>query len=155
MELIDQGLVGHPIVLGRTPAKVFQVGALPIERLFLPCKALPPTSLPLAQVAKTFLVVLHTGCLAFLMEFQQGSVSNSCEMVKVGLLFAWQTLAGVKPGVGCVDWVHDDELFSVEVCSFEMHVKRLIHTSSYRDVVVWETFVKVDGMYDSCRNIRS
>ena len=41
-------------------------------------------------------------------------------MVKVGLLSAWQTSAGVKPSVGCTDWVHDDKLFSVEVCSFEM-----------------------------------
>ena len=48
MELVDQGLVGHPVVLGKTPAKVFQVGALPIERLFLPCEALLPNSLPLA-----------------------------------------------------------------------------------------------------------
>ena len=70
MGLVDQGLVGHPVVLGRTPAKVFWVGALPIERLFLPCEALLLTSLSLARVAKTFLVVLHTGRLAFSMGFQ-------------------------------------------------------------------------------------
>ena len=46
--LVDQGLVGHPVVLGRTPAKVLWVEDLPIERLFLPCKALSPTSFPLA-----------------------------------------------------------------------------------------------------------
>ena len=74
-------------------------------------------------------------------------------MVKVGLLSAQQTLAGMKPSLGCTDWVRNDELFSVEVCSLEMHVGRLIHTGSFRDVVVWETFVKVDGMCDSCKNV--
>ena len=38
--LVGQGLVGYPVVQGRTPAKVFQVGALSIERQFLPCVAL-------------------------------------------------------------------------------------------------------------------
>ena len=85
----------------------------------------------------------------------QGSISSSCGMVKVGLLSAQQTLAGVKPSMGCTDWVHDDELFSIEVCLCEMHVGRLMHAGSFRDVIVWETFVKVDGMCDSCKNIRS
>ena len=76
-------------------------------------------------------------------------------MVKVGLLFAWRMSAGVKPGMGCTDWVCDDELFSVEVCLFEMHVGRLMRAGSFRDVVVWETFVKVDGMCDSYKNVRS
>ena len=76
-------------------------------------------------------------------------------MVKVGLPFAQQTLAGVKPSMGCMDWVHDDELFSFEVYSFKMHVGRLMHAGSFRDVVVWETFVKVDGMCNSCKNVRS
>ena len=85
----------------------------------------------------------------------QGSISSNCEMVKVGLLFAQQTSAGVKPSIGCTNWVHDDELFSVKVCSFETCVGRLMRTSSFSDVVVWETFVKVDGMCNSCRNVRS
>ena len=85
----------------------------------------------------------------------QGSISSSCETVKVGLLFTQWTLAGVKPSVGCTDWVCDDELFSFEMCSFEMHVGRLMCASSFRDVVVWETFLKVDGMCKSCRNVGS
>ena len=85
----------------------------------------------------------------------QGSISSSCGTVKVGLLSAQQTLAGVNPSTGCTDWVRDDELFSVEVCLFEMHVGRLIRASSFRDVVVWDTFLKVDGMCDSCKNVRS
>ena len=76
-------------------------------------------------------------------------------MVKVGLLFAQQMLASMNPSVGCTDWVCDDELFSFEVRSFEIHVGRLMRTGSFRDVLVWETFVKVDGMCDSCKNIRS
>ena len=63
--------------------------------------------------------------------------------------------ASVKPSVGCTDWVHDDKLFSFEVCSFEMCVGKLMHASSFRDFVVWEAFVKVDGMCDSCKNVRS
>ena len=153
MELIDQGLGGHPIVLGRTPAKVFWVGALLIERLFLPCEALPLTSLPLARVAKTFLVALHTGHLAFLMGFQY-ILCKVLSPVVVRQLRSDCFLLG-EPSAGCTDWVRDDKLFSFKVCSFEMHVGRLIHTSSFRDVVVWETFVKVDGMCDSCRNVRS
>ena len=46
----------------------------------------------------------------------QGSVSSSCETVRVGLFFARQTSIGVKPRVGCTDRVHDDEWFSSEVC---------------------------------------
>ena len=76
-------------------------------------------------------------------------------MVKVRLLSAWQTSASVKPSMDCTGWVHDDELFSVKVCSFETCVGRLMRTSSFSDVVVWETFVKVDGMCDSCKNVRS
>ena len=32
MGLVGQGLVGHPVVQGRTPTKAFQEEALPIER---------------------------------------------------------------------------------------------------------------------------
>ena len=46
-------------------------------------------------------------------------------------------------------------LLSKTVDMTEMCVGRLMHASSFRDVVVWETFVKVDGMCDSCKNIRS
>ena len=81
------------------------------------------------------------------------SISSSYGMVKVGLLSAWRTLASVKPSAGCTDWVHDGELFSVEECSFEVRMGRLIHAGSFRDVV-WDAFVKVDGMCDSCKNVR-
>ena len=73
-------------------------------------------------------------------------------MVKVGLLSAQRTSAGVKPSVGCTYWVHDGKLFSVEECLFEVCVGRLIHAGSFRDDVVWDTFVKVDGMCNSCKN---
>ena len=85
----------------------------------------------------------------------QGSISSSYRTVKVGLLSAWLTSVGVKPSVGFTGWVCDDDLFSVELCLFEMCVGRLMHTGSFRDVVVWETFVKVDGICDSCKNVRS
>ena len=65
MGLVGQGLVGHPVIQGRTPAKVFQVGALPIERQFLPCLALWPISVPLVQAAGIIWVVLHISHLVF------------------------------------------------------------------------------------------
>ena len=52
-------------------------------------------------------------------------------------------------------WVCDDVMFSVEGCSLEVHVGRLIRASSFKEVVVWDTFVKVDGMSDSFKNVRS
>ena len=58
------------ITFASSPILKYMLSSLPIERLFLPCEALPLTSLPLVRVAKTFLVALHTGCLAFLMGFQ-------------------------------------------------------------------------------------
>ena len=47
MELIDQGLGGHLVVLQRTPAIVFQVGVQPIEMQSLLCEAHLLISLPL------------------------------------------------------------------------------------------------------------
>ena len=85
----------------------------------------------------------------------QGFISNNCGTVKVGLFSAWQTLVSVKPKAGCMDWVHDDVVFSVEECSLEVRVGRLIRAGSFKEVVVWDTFVKVDGMCNSCKNIRS
>ena len=70
MGLVDQGLVGHPVVQGRTPAKVFQAGALPIEKLFLPCEAPWPTSVSLVQATEIFWAVLHISHLVFLMGCQ-------------------------------------------------------------------------------------
>ena len=85
----------------------------------------------------------------------QGSISNNCGTVQVGLLSAWQTSASVKPRVGCMDWVHDDTVFSVEECWLEVRVGRLICAGSFKEVVVWDTFMKEDRMCDSCKNIRS
>ena len=53
-----------------------------------------------------------------------------------------------------MDWVRDDMVFSVEECLLEVCVGRLICTGSFKDVVVWDTFVKVDGMCNSCKNLR-
>ena len=74
-------------------------------------------------------------------------------MVKVGSFCARQTSAGVNPSMGCTVWVHAVRLFSFEVYSFEMHVGRVIHAGSFSDVGVQETFVKVDGICDSCRKV--
>ena len=89
------------------------------------------------------------------MYFLQGSISNYCGTVKVGLLSARQTSASVKPKAGCTDWVHDDAVFSFKECSLGVHVGRLLCASSFKEVVVWDTFVKVDGMCDSCKNVSS
>ena len=89
------------------------------------------------------------------MYLQQGSISNSCGTVKVGLSSAQQTSAGVKPKVGCTDWVCVDLVFSFKRCSLGVHVGRLIHTGSFKEVEVWDRFVKVDGMCESCKNVRS
>ena len=82
---------------------------------------------------------------------QQGSISNNCGTVRVGLFSAWQTLASVKAKAGCTDWVHDDSLVSFKGCSLGVHVGRLIDAGSFKEVEVWDTFVKVDGMCKSCK----
>ena len=83
----------------------------------------------------------------------QSSISNNCGTVKVGLLSARQTSASVKPKAGFTDWVCDDTVFSVKECSLGVRVGRLIRASSFKEVVVSDTFVKVDGMYNSCKNV--
>ena len=86
---------------------------------------------------------------------QQGSISNNCGTVKVGLSSAWQTSAGVKPKVGCTDWVRVDSMFSFKKCSLGVCVERLTFAGFFKEVEVWDTFVKMDGMCESCKNVRS
>ena len=54
-----------------------------------------------------------------------------------------------------MDCVHDDAVFSAEECLLEVLVGRLIHAGSFKEVVVLDTLVKVDGMCNSCKNVRS
>ena len=56
----------------------------------------------------------------------------------------------MKPKAGCTDWVYVDSVFSFKGCSFRVCVGRLICACSFKEVEVWDTFVKIDGMCKKC-----
>ena len=84
-----------------------------------------------------------------------GSLSNNCRTNRVGFSSVWQTLASEKPKAGCMDWVHVDTVCSFEGSLLGVHMGRLICTCSFKEVVGWDTFEKVDGMCESCKKVRS
>ena len=111
------------------------------------------------QAAGIVWVMLCINRLGFLMGCQcilnKARSPNSCGTVKVGLSSAQQTSACVKPKVGCTAWVCVDLVFSFKQCSLGVRAGRLMHASSFKEDEVWDTFVKVDGMYESCKNVKS
>ena len=77
-------------------------------------------------------------------------ISSNCCTVNLGSIYAQHISAGVKPNTGSTVWVGNVLLLSVEIW-----VGSLIRVGYFTFAYTCETLLKVDGIFDDWRKVKS